>query len=137
MNETETKTADASELSELKRQCRVLSRQVLLSLLALFVVSGTLTVYLGIQSRRVGKDLEIVRPQARQVVEASAKEEPVIRSFMAKLVDYGKAHPDFAPIVAKYRLTTNAPIAGSSAGVTPPPTTPEAPGKAPAPATTK
>jgi hypothetical protein len=82
-------------------------------LVALFVVSGTVTVFIGIQSRRMGNDLKAVRPQARQIMEAAAKEQPVINRFMAQLADYGRTHPDFAPIMAKYRMTTNAPPSGS------------------------
>jgi hypothetical protein len=119
MNETENKTPDSSELSEIKSQCSALNRQVVMLLVALFMVSGTITVFVGIQSRRMGNDLKAVRPQARQIMEAAAKEQPVINRFMSQLADYGKAHPDFAPIMAKYRLATNAPAAGSITDVPP------------------
>jgi hypothetical protein len=107
MNETDIKTGVFSDQVDLKQQCAALSRQVTLMLVALFLVSGTLTVFLGIQARRIGKDLDAIRPQARQIMESSAKEEPMINAFMVKLVEYGKTHPDFAPIAAKYRLNTN------------------------------
>lgn len=108
MNESETKSTNASEVAELKEQCAFLNRQVTILLLALVLTSVTFAGFVGLQVRRIGKDLDAVRPQARQITEASAKEMPVLQTFMSKLADYGKAHPDFQPIVNKYGLTTNA-----------------------------
>jgi hypothetical protein len=108
MSEPENRTPESSELVEVKQQCAALHRQVVILVMAIFVVSGTLTVYLGVQARRLGKNLDAIRPQARQVMDASLREAPVINNFMVKLADYGRTHPDFAPIVAKYRLGTNA-----------------------------
>jgi hypothetical protein len=125
MNEPENRTPDTSELTDLKRQCSALGRQVVMLLVALFVVSGTLTVFVGVQSRRMGNDLKAVRPQATQIIEAAAKEQPVINKFMAQLADYARTHPDFAPIMAKYRLATNAPVSGVSTDAVPAMPTPE------------
>lgn len=108
MNETENQTSDASELAELKKHYASLSRQVGTLLLGLFVVSATFTVFLGIQARRMGKDLESIRPQATQMIERATKEEPVITKFMSELSDYGRTHPDFKPIMTKFRISTNA-----------------------------
>jgi hypothetical protein len=120
MNDPEIKTPELSESTELKRQCNALGRQVVILLVALFVVSGTMTFYLWVQSKRVGKDLEYVRPQAQQILKASEKETPVINKFMAQLADYGRTHPDFAPIMTKFRLGgTNAPAAAPKAGAAP------------------
>jgi hypothetical protein len=107
MNETEPKTSDSTELADLKAQCGALRRQNVLLLVALFVVSGTLTVFLGMQSRILAKNLANLRPEAQQVVDRSQREEPVISAFMTKLADYGRTHPGFAPIMNKYGLSTN------------------------------
>jgi hypothetical protein len=108
MNEPEKTTADAGELTELKEQLSGVSRQVNMLLVAAVVGSLTVTAFVGLQGRRAGRDLDVVRPQATQVVEANKKEEPVIQNFAQKLVEYGKAHPEFAPIVNRYGLATNA-----------------------------
>lgn len=108
MSEPENRTPESSQLAELKSQCDVLNRQVVKLLLALFVVSGTMTVFLGMQARWTGKALEVDRPQAREVMDRWSKEEPVVTTFMSKLADYGRTHPDFAPIISKYRLTNPA-----------------------------
>jgi hypothetical protein len=108
MNEPETKSTNSpDEVAALKEQCAGLQRQLTLVLLGLVVCSLTLTSFVGLQVRRMGKDLDALRPQAKQVAEAAAKELPVVQSFMTKLADYGKTHPDFQPIVTKYGLTTN------------------------------
>jgi hypothetical protein len=114
MNEPENRTPESSEIAELQGRCNTLNRQMGVLLVALFVVSGTLTVFLGVQSRRVGKNLQSIQPQAQMVIAASQKEAPVISSFMAKLVDYGRTHPDFAPIMVKYHLNTNAAASGTN-----------------------
>jgi hypothetical protein len=105
MNEIENKPSGNSEVTELKAQCSALSRQVSMLILALFLVSGTLTVFLGIQARWLGKNLTTLRPQAKQAMEASVKEMPVINAFVAKLTDYGKSHTNFQPFIVKYGLT--------------------------------
>jgi hypothetical protein len=108
MNEPETKSTNSpNEVSELKEQCAGLQRQLTVMLLGLAICSLTLTGFVGLQVRRVSKDLQAVRPQARQVAEAAAKEMPILQSFMSKLADYGKTHPDFQPIVNKFGLATN------------------------------
>ena len=52
-------------------QIVALRHQVFTLLLALIVVSGTLTVYLYRQARVTGKDIEIIKPPGHQIIEAS------------------------------------------------------------------
>ena len=63
MNESETNSAVQTELMD---QVVALRHQVFTLLLALVVVSGTLTVYLYRQASLAGKDLAAVKPQATQ-----------------------------------------------------------------------
>jgi hypothetical protein len=107
MNEPEDKLANSSELDELKEQCMGLRRQATVLLLGLIVLSFTLAFFVGFQVRRAGKDLDAVRPQARQMMEASPKEEPTITGFVTRLAEYGRTHQDFMPIMAKYGIGTN------------------------------
>ena len=107
MNEPESKPTNGSEVAELKAQCAALSRQVTRLLLGLVVVSLVVTGYLALISRRAGRDLRMMRPQATQMSQANAKEAPVLQEFMARLADYGRTHPAFQPIVTKYGLKTN------------------------------
>jgi hypothetical protein len=85
----------------------VLKNQVFTLLVALIVVSGTLTVYLYRQTSMTGKDIE----QNEQVMNLVAKNQTSIDAFVARLADYGKRHPDFQPILKKYGITPGGPAA--------------------------
>ena len=82
-----------------------LRSQVFTLLVALIVVSGTLTVYLYRQSSLAGKD----QLQAEQLSQNLAKNEAGVINFINQLVAYGQTHPDFVPVLTKYGI---APVAG-------------------------
>ena len=112
MNEPDMKVTDGSELADLKEQCSSLRRQMTMILMAMVVFSFTFMGYVFVQSRRVSKELDNILPEAQKVTAAAAKEDPVIKTFMARLTEYSKTHPDFAPIMARYRVqgTSSVPI---------------------------
>ena len=66
MNESEMDSPPPTELTD---QIAALRRQMITLLLALIVVSGTLTVYLWYQSRITGKEIDAIRPQAMQMMQ--------------------------------------------------------------------
>ena len=108
MNESETNSSAPADLSE---QVAVLQRQIFTLLLALIVVSGTLTVYLYRQASLAGKDIQAVRTQ---VIEPFKQKQPAMENFLNQLVAFGQTHPDFRPLLQKYGITpppgaTNAP----------------------------
>jgi len=108
MNESETNSAAPADLSE---QVAALQRQIFTLLLALIVVSGTLTVYLYRQASLIGKDIQAVRTQA---IEPFKQRQPAMENFLNQLVAFGQTHPDFRPLLQKYGITlppgaTNAP----------------------------
>ncbi len=86
-----------SEIAALKRQMFSL-------LLALIVVSGTLTVYLYRQASVTGKDIAAIKPQATQIIGAFNKDQKLIVEFVNALVAYGQTHPDFQPVLRKYGI---------------------------------
>ena len=86
-----------------------LRSQVFTLLVALIVVSGTLTVYLYRQSSLASKDLA----QAEQLAQNFAKNEAGVNNFVNQLVAYGQQHPDFVPVLKKYGI---APVAGVPPG---------------------
>ncbi len=89
----ENNNQDQSELAALKNQVFTL-------LLALIVVSGTLTVFLYRQSSLASKDLA----QATQVNTVVTHNAVVLQEFVSKLVAYGEKHPEFQPLLKKYGL---------------------------------
>jgi len=116
---------------DLRQQCASLQRQVTTLLFALVILSGTLTVYLWRQARYARADLEVLKQPAAQIIQSFKQEKPIMDDFLMKLSDFGKKHPDFAPILAKYRIqsssipvSTSAPPA--STAPIPAPTTPPA-----------
>jgi len=84
-----------SEIAALKRQSFTL-------LLALIVVSGTLTVYLYRQASITGKDIDAIRPQAEQLISAYNKNQTLMNNFIKELQDYARTHPDFRPMLARH-----------------------------------
>jgi len=99
MNESETNLPVQTELMD---QLVALRHQVFTLLLALVVVSGTLTVVLYRQARLTGKDIEVIKPQATQIIEAFKRDRPNMENFVKQLTIYGNTHPDFQPILRKY-----------------------------------
>ena len=89
-------------------QIAALQRQVFSLLVALIVVSGTLTVYLYRQASIARKDYDAIAPQAQQIVNAFNQNQSLMLGFVNALVGYGQTHPDFRPVLAKYGITPNA-----------------------------
>jgi phospholipase/lecithinase/hemolysin len=119
MENLETKNAIVADPDDVKQQCAALQRQVTTLLLALVIVSGTLTVFLYIQARHARADLAAVKQPAAQIIQAfNRQDKSNIDSFVIRLAEYGRTHPDFVPILNKYKIavpavpvTTSAPPA--------------------------
>jgi hypothetical protein len=106
--------------SDSDSEVAALRNQIYVLLVALIVVSGTLTVFLYRQTSLTRKDMEAVRPQAEQLVATFRQEQPVIAGFVNELVAYGQKHPEFVPVLAKYGIAPVKGIpAGAPAGATP------------------
>ncbi len=123
MNESQQtpSSLDAATESDTDRLAGI-ERQMFTLLLALVILSGTLAVYLYRQSSIVSSDLQAIKPGAMQLIDAMKREKPGMDQFVLKLVEFGKTHPDFKPIVDKYGLNTLAASAGSNATSSPAPT---------------
>ena len=107
MNESEMESPAPVELTD---QIAALRRQMTTLLLALIVVSGTLTVYLWYQSRITGKEVDAIRPQAMQIVQMFNQTSPVVGKLLPQLVAYGQTHPDFQPILKKHGILLTNPV---------------------------
>jgi hypothetical protein len=90
-----------------------LRNQVYILLIALIMVSGTLTVVLYRQASLARKDYNALKPQASQVITTLNQNQPAIITFINQLVAFGQTHPDFVPVLAKYGI---APAKGAPAG---------------------
>ena len=101
MNESETNPPVQTELMD---QFVALRHQVFTLLLALVVVSGTLTVYLYRQASVTGKDIAAIKPQATQIIKVFGENRVGMENFVKQLSAYGSTHPDFQPILIKYGI---------------------------------
>lgn len=100
---------ESSSHSEISAQIAGLRRQAFTLLLALIIVSGTLTVFLYRQASLTRRDIAAVKPQATQIIQAFTQNSPNIQNFIKQLAAFGVTHPDFRPILQKYGIVpTNA-----------------------------
>lgn len=104
MDDLQTPTPSQTELSELRSQYHQLQQLVTSVLLVLVVISGTLSIFLLRQWRFAKSELEAVAPTANQLIMEHTNNFALTQDFARKLAEYGRTHPDFAPIVLKYRL---------------------------------
>ena len=122
----EGKTAAEPSLAELQNQMSALRHLVISVLILLVVISGTFSIYLLRQWRTTHKDLAAFRPQATQIIsEYQRVSAPAMGDFVKKVTEYGRTHPDFAPVLVKYGLKPGgAPGAAPANAIAPPPAAP-------------
>jgi len=130
MNESETKPLSAFA-EDLQRPGAALQGQVTTLLLAMVVLSGNLTAYLYVQQRFAIQDREANKPVVGQFIQIFRQQQkPVMDGVVEKLREYGKAHPDFLPILNKYGYGL-PPATAAAAPATPSKTVAPAPATAP------
>jgi len=99
MNDSETSSHSHAELSD---QISALRRQTFTLLLALLVVSGTLTVFLYRQASLARRDII----QTTQIIQSINQNRSGIQTFVQQLAAYGVTHPDFQQqVLKKYGIT--------------------------------
>jgi hypothetical protein len=111
MNESE---ANSTAQTELMDEIVALRHQVFSLLLALVVVSGTLSVYLYRQASTTGKDIAAIKPQAIKIIQEFTQNRASMESFVKQLSVYGGTHPDFQPILKKYGITPQSAAAAAA-----------------------
>ena len=119
MDNLDLNTPVQADASDLRTQYDQLRQSIVSILILVIVISGTLNIYLLRQWQSSRKDLAAIRPQAAQMIAEYQKVSgPAMGDFVKKLTDYGRSHPDFAPILTKYNIrpagATDAPPASPS-----------------------
>lgn len=90
----------------------VLRSQLFIQLVALVVVTGTLTVYLYRQASTAGKQIA----EAQGVINKYKQTEPIIVNFINELVVYGEKNPAFSQqVLKKYGIVPPAGAANAAA----------------------
>jgi hypothetical protein len=127
MDNLDNQTPSQHNANDLQAQCDALRHLIVSILILVIVISGTLNIYLLRQWRTASKDLAVIRPQATQMIaEYQRVSAPLMTDFVKKITEYGRTHPDFAPILAKYGLKP-----ASLTGAAPATTTPQQPATTP------
>lgn len=117
MNGDETTPTVPAATGDLNERCACMQRQMTWMLVALIVVSCTLTVFLWRQVRYAKRDFGAMKPPAMQVINNFNQNKPAMDAFVLKLTEFGRSHPDFMPILNKYHIpvSTTAPPASAVA----------------------
>lgn len=112
----ESPTNEPSTSTDLSQQIDALRRQLLTLLLALIIVSGTLTVFLYRQASITRRDIAAIKPQAAQIIQSFNQNRPLIQNFVQQLAAYGQAHPEFQQqVLRKYGITPQTLAAAAAA----------------------
>ena len=108
-----------SELTELRAQCAQLQAQTHNLRLAQLVVALALAGFFWVEVSRNSQALKTMRPQAAQIDEAAKKQTEAINEIVNRLAEFGRTHPDFAPILAKYRIAATPSTASTAPRIAP------------------
>ena len=124
MDNLDNKTPIQPDGNDLQAEFDALRHLVVSVLILLIVVSGTFSIYLLRQWRTTSKELQAIRPQVAQMVGIYQKDEaPWMQAIKDKLSEYGRTHPDYMPVLAKYNIrpsaTTGAPPTTASPSTAP------------------
>ena len=125
MKENETTTGGTSEVNNLQSQVGTLQQQLTILTLALLIASGTFCIYMGLLARRARHDLQTLKAATAPTIQAFQKKKPQWDDFVKKVTDYGQTHADFAPIMARYRITATSTSAAPAEATEPPSATPQ------------
>jgi len=105
MDNLDNKTPVQPAANDVQVQFDELRHLIVSVLVLVIVISGTLNIYLLRQWRSTSKDLAAVRPQAAQMIAEYQKVSgPLMNEFIKKITEYGRSHPDFTPVLAKYNI---------------------------------
>ena len=109
MDNLENPTATHTDANDLQAQLESVRHLIVSVLILLIVVSGTFSIYLLRQYRSTKLDLAIYGPQVKQVMAEYNRISVPMNEFVKQIVDYGRTHPDFAPVLNKYGIKSGAP----------------------------
>src|ERR1035441_1570834 len=120
MDTLDNKAPVQANASDLQAEFDAMRNLVMSILILVIVISGTLNIYLLRQWKTVSRELKDIRPQATQLIADYQKTSaPAMSDFLKKVTEYGRTHPDFAPVLAKYGLKP-AGVTGAVPAITTP-----------------
>ena len=126
MDNFDHKPLDQAAGSDLQAQVAALQNTVNILLVLVLLATGAVDVFFWRLLRQTRAERDALRNIVTEYQKSAA---PATDKFLADLIDFGRTHADFDPILIKYRLKLNPTAA--------PPAKASAPAKATAPAPKK
>jgi hypothetical protein len=122
MDNLENPISSPADTNDLRAEYDALRGVVVSALVLLVVFTMSFNLYLLRQVRFTRAELAMIRPQAAQIIaEYQAGSARAMDEFVRKIAEYGQAHPDFAPILAKYGIRPAAATPSVAPALTSPP----------------
>jgi hypothetical protein len=99
----------------LQAQLNSLRQLIASTLVLVFMVAGALNIYFWRQYRSIQAELGPLQMQSARITAEVNNVNGAANELARRLIEFGKTHPDFQPILKKYNLqqapATNAPAA--------------------------
>ncbi len=143
MNESPSTPVAPVEHQDVAQAFDMLQRQFQTVLIILIVLVAVLDCYMWRQWRLLKSEVNAIEPQVMQLTaDYQRVTVPLVRNFVGQLLEYGKTHQDYQPILTKYgikpelinALSPAIPAKAAAPAAKSPPAV-AAPTKSPAPAT--
>lgn len=113
---TESSPSNTGDVSQLRSEIADLQYQAHILRVVLLFVMGSLCLYFWREASYNGVAAQQMQPQVMQVSQymealnkqgsSMEKQLQAIQSAVSRLAEYGKAHPDYVPILTKYGIPT-------------------------------
>lgn len=117
MNDLETKSSTAVVNTGDAPGC--VRCQLNILLVGLMVLSATFAIFLWRQVHYARQDVQGLKQTAAYMFQAFNQEKPGMDAFVARLVEFGRTHTNFVPILQKYQITTAPAAPAAAAAVAP------------------
>jgi hypothetical protein len=116
-----TGTHEPNSPNDLARTVARLRAQLQAALVLMIMVTGALNLYLLRQYVALRKDVQLLKPQVGQMMTLYDKAtRPLAEAFLSQLAEFARQHPDFQPILDRYRVQVTPATGASPAGGTTP-----------------
>ena len=101
----ESLTGESAALQTLRDEVRTLRSLFSAAAMALLLLSFGINAYLYYQDRILRKDLDAAKKMAQ---EFETVRRPMVNTFITRLQDFARSHPDINPILDKYGIRPDA-----------------------------
>ena len=97
----ESRTGESAALQTLRDEVRTLRSLFSAATMALILLSFAINAYLYYQDRILRRELDTAKKMAQ---EFETVKRPIINTFITRLQDFARSHPDINPILDKYGI---------------------------------